>query len=69
MVRNIVFVILVALVLVFVIQNMKVVEVNFLAWTVSMPRALMIFGTLVIGIVGGWLVRSPSGRKEIKRIR
>ena len=69
MIRNIIFVILIALVLVFVIQNMKVVEVNFLAWTVSMPRALMIFGTLIIGIVGGWLVRSPKGRKEVKRHR
>jgi uncharacterized integral membrane protein len=69
MIRNIIFVILVALVLTFVVQNMKVVEVNFLAWTVSMPRALMIFGTLIIGIIGGWLVRSPSGRKEIKANR
>ena len=66
MIRNIIFVILVALVLTFVVQNMKVVEVNFLAWTISMPRALMIFGTLIIGIAGGWLVRSPRGRKESK---
>jgi len=66
MIRNIIFVILIALVLTFVVQNMRVVEVNFLAWTISMPRALMIFGTLIIGIIGGWLLKSPRGRKESK---
>ena len=69
MIRNIIFVILVALVLTFVVQNMVVVEVNFLAWTVSMPRALMIFGTLIIGIFAGWLLNIPRHRKEIKHKR
>ena len=66
MIRNIVFVILVALVLIFVVQNMQVVEVKFLAWTISMSRALMIFGTLIIGIIAGWLLNFPRHRKEIK---
>jgi uncharacterized integral membrane protein len=66
MIRNIIFVLLVAIVLTFVIQNIQVVEVKFLAWTISMSRALMIFGTLVIGIVAGWLLKFPRRRKQIK---
>jgi uncharacterized integral membrane protein len=66
MIRNIIFVILIALVLTFVVQNMQVVEVKFLAWTISMSRALMIFGTLIIGIVAGWLLKFPRRSKEIK---
>lgn len=64
MIRNIVFVCLIALVIIFVIQNTQVVEVRFLAWTVSMSRALMLFGTLVIGIIGGWLLTIPKHEKE-----
>jgi len=66
MIRNVIFVILIALVLIFVVQNMQVVEVRFLAWTVSMSRALMIFGTLIIGIIAGWLLKLPRRRREIK---
>ena len=57
--KNIVFVILIALVVVFVIQNTQVVEVRLLAWTVSMSRALMVLVTLLIGIIAGWLVGRP----------
>jgi putative membrane protein len=63
--KTIVFIVLVALVLVFVIQNTQVVEFKFLAWTVSMSRALLLFGTFAIGIVVGWLSRKvrPKSRK------
>ena len=66
MIKNIIFFILIALVLIFVVQNIQVVEVQLLAWTVSMPKALMIFVTLVIGIVAGWMVGLPKQRKDIK---
>ena len=66
MAKTIIFSILIALVLVFVIQNTLVVEYRFLAWTVSMPRALLLFGTLVIGVLVGWLSRrlKQRGGKE-----
>jgi len=59
MVRNIVFVILIVLVVVFVVQNTEVVEVRFLVWKVSMSRALMVLGTFLVGIIIGLLVRRP----------
>ncbi len=60
MAKTIIFVILIALVVVFVFQNIEVVEVRLLVWKVSMSRALMLFGTLLIGIIAGWLLRRPK---------
>ena len=60
MVRNIIFICLIGLVVIFVLQNTQVVEVQFLLWTVSMSRALMLIGTLAIGLIGGWLLTFPK---------
>ena len=68
MIRNILFVVLIGGVLVFVVQNTQVVEVNFLFWTLSMSRALILLITLAIGLVGGWLLTVPRARRE-KRSR
>jgi uncharacterized integral membrane protein len=64
MIRNIVFIVLIALVLIFVGQNMEVVEFRFLTYTLKISRALMIFGVLAIGIVAGWLLTSSKHRKD-----
>ena len=64
MIRNLVFICLMAVVLIFVIQNTQVVEFRFLVWTISISRALMLFGTLAIGFVAGWLLTLPKGKKE-----
>jgi uncharacterized integral membrane protein len=57
--KNIIIVILIALVIVFVIQNAQIVEVRFLFWTVTMSRALMVLLTLLIGVIAGWLAGRP----------
>jgi len=49
---------LVGIALIFIIQNVAAVDVNFLLWTVSMSRALVIIFTLVIGFLLGWLLHS-----------
>lgn len=64
MIRKIVFLVLIGLFLVFVVQNIQVVEVRFLTWKVSMSRALMLLGTLAIGLIGGWLLGFPTHRKN-----
>jgi len=43
---------------IFIIQNVAAVDVNFLLWTVSMSRALLIIFTLAIGFMLGWFVHS-----------
>ena len=65
MIRNILFVVLIGAVLVFVVQNTQVVEVNFLFWTLSMSRALILLITLAIGLVGGWMLTLP--KRKINR--
>jgi uncharacterized integral membrane protein len=55
MAGTIAFGVLVALVLVFVLQNTDVVEVKFLVWTKSMSRALILLLTFLIGLAAGWL--------------
>ncbi|MEJ2220153.1 MAG: LapA family protein [Desulfobacterales bacterium] len=63
MIRNIVFICLIGLVIIFVLQNTQVVEVRFLFWTISMSRALILFATLAIGLIAGWLLALPKRRK------
>ena len=64
MIRNIIFVCLIVFVLIFVVQNTQVVEFRFLVWTISLSRALMLFGALAIGVVAGWLLRVPKQKKR-----
>jgi uncharacterized integral membrane protein len=66
MLRNFIFVCLMGVVVIFVLQNTQVVEVRFLLWTVSMSRALMLIGTLAIGLIGGWLLTLPKRSQALK---
>jgi uncharacterized integral membrane protein len=54
--KNIVIIVLAALFVLFVVQNTRIVEVQLLFWTVSMSRSLMLLGTLLIGLIGGWFL-------------
>ena len=64
MIRNIIFICLIVFVLIFVVQNTQVVEFRFLVWTISMSRALMLFGALAIGVAAGWLLKVPKGNSQ-----
>jgi len=68
MLRNIIFIGLIALVLIFVVQNTQVVEFKFLIWTMSLSRALMLFGALAVGVIAGWIFKSPKA-KQAKRLK
>ncbi|MFC1823497.1 lipopolysaccharide assembly protein LapA domain-containing protein [Thermodesulfobacteriota bacterium] len=57
-IKHVFILIFLVLFLVFIIQNMQIVEVQLLFWKVSMSRALMLLGTLVIGLIGGWFIKS-----------
>ena len=67
MIKNIIFICLIALVLIFVFQNTQVVEFRFLVWTISISRALMLFGALAIGFFAGWILTLPKGKKKATR--
>jgi len=61
--KTVIFVILAALILLFVIQNTQVVETRFLVWTISMSRSLLLLGTFIVGVVAGWLLRRPKHKR------
>ena len=64
MFRNIIFFCLIAVVLIFVFQNMQTIEVKFLVWTITVSRALILLTTLAIGLVGGSLLIYPARRQK-----
>ncbi|MFO8090662.1 MAG: LapA family protein [Desulfatiglandaceae bacterium] len=66
MVRKIIFWILIALLLVFIVQNTQVVQVKFLIWTMSMSRGIVLLGTFLMGVVVTLLVKLTARSKRTK---
>jgi len=60
---------LIALVVLFIIQNVVVVEIRFLFWSVAMSRALFMFLLLTVGIIIGWSLHGYVHHKQSKRVR
>lgn len=56
--------ILAGLCVVFIIQNVAIVEIRFLLWKLEMSRALLMFFILAIGIIVGWLLKSHFRSKN-----
>ena len=50
--------ILVCLVILFIIQNVAIVDIHFFAWTLAMSGALIFFLFFALGAVFGWLLQS-----------
>lgn len=50
--------------LVFSVQNAGAVDVKFLVWKFSTSLALVIFGALAAGLIGGWAITSALQRKS-----
>ncbi len=55
---------LAGLVLVFTIQNVTVMNLRFLFWTLSIPGALLMLLILSVGVILGWLLNSAFGRRQ-----
>ena len=54
--KLILILILAGLILLFIIQNVAVVEIQFLFWSIQISRSLLIFLLLAIGIIIGWFL-------------
>jgi uncharacterized integral membrane protein len=52
------------LVIVFIVQNIEMVEVSFLAWTISVNRAVMVLVVFAVGVFLGWIVGSLGRRRR-----
>jgi uncharacterized integral membrane protein len=64
MLRKIIFWILIALLLVFIVQNAQVVQVKFLIWSLSMSRGIVLLGTFLMGVAVTLLVRLTARSKK-----
>ena len=62
--KLITIIILAGLAVVFIIQNVVVVELRFFFWTLSMSRALLMFLILSVGIILGWLLCAAFSRRK-----
>ncbi len=59
--------ILVFFALVFVAQNIDVVTMKFLFWELSMSRAVLLFFSLLVGFIIGWLLHSYMAYRKDKK--
>ncbi len=64
--RPALLIVLVGLVLVFAVQNVANVEVQFLIWSMAMPRAILIAVVFALGVLIGWILHSlyRRGRQD-----
>jgi uncharacterized integral membrane protein len=58
------------LVVIFIFQNIDVVEINFLFWSISVSRALMVFLIFLMGMILGAILKSVmmDRRKKSKKV-
>jgi uncharacterized integral membrane protein len=64
MLRNIIFVTLIGLMIVFVLQNIQTVEIQFFIWKLTASRSLVLLLTFAAGLAGGWLLSIPLRKKQ-----
>lgn len=50
----------------FIAQNVAIVEISFLIWQTSMSSALLIFFTLITGILLGWFLHAYLQHHQAK---
>lgn len=55
---------LLALIVVFSIQNAEELQVQFLFWSLTTRRVFILFGVLMVGIILGWALHAYSNSRR-----
>ena len=55
-VKLIIGILLSAIIVLFIVQNVTVVEIHFITWTFEMSQVLMMFILFITGIITGWIM-------------
>ncbi|MBI4620770.1 MAG: LapA family protein [Desulfobacterales bacterium] len=63
-IKSIIILVLVALLVIFLLQNTEVIEVRFLFWQISMSRIVLLFSTFIVGLITGWFLRILTSKKS-----
>jgi len=53
-----------ALIIIFIIQNMVIVEIRFFFWTLSISRSLLMIFLLAAGFIAGWFLNQYVQHKK-----
>ena len=48
----------------FMFQNVAIVEIQFLFWSIQMSRSLLILGLLAIGMIRGWILHGHLKHRQ-----
>jgi len=54
--KLILMLLLAGLSILFIVQNVAMVEIQFIVWSVKVPRSLLMFLLLAIGLIIGWFL-------------
>lgn len=55
-VKLIIGILLSAIIVLFIVQNVTIAEIHFLTWTFEMSQVLMMFILFITGIITGWIM-------------
>jgi putative membrane protein len=61
--------ILAGMAVIFIVQNVAVVELRFLIWTMSISSALLLFLIFAIGLILGWLLHGYIRNKKTQPVQ
>ncbi|MBN1836657.1 MAG: LapA family protein [Spirochaetales bacterium] len=67
--RFILGIIIGVLVIIFMFQNVAPIEVRFIAWTVTLSRAVILLIVFAVGIIVGWVFHGAGKRRRDKAKR
>lgn len=62
--RHIVALVILALVVLFTLQNTEPTRIALLFWTLETPRAVVILVVLAAGFLGGWILGGRYARRR-----
>ena len=57
---------LICLCIVFIVQNIAVVQITFLFWTLEISRVVLLLLVLLIGLIAGWIFKGYAKRRKNK---
>jgi uncharacterized integral membrane protein len=67
--RNITILVLVFLILLIIVQNLDIVNLNFLFWTIQINLLLVILLGFLSGFIVGWLSRRIYSKRKSNSIK
>ena len=65
--KLILILILACFAVIFIIQNVDVVEIRILFWSIQMSRSLLMFFLVAIGLIIGWFLHSFFKHRQGKK--